>query len=139
MTGIPERELSILLHSSRYNLAPFDSGDVELNDYLKNDALREQKEFLSKTHLCFYRDRVAGFISMAADSVQVKRDKLDPSQIIDECEYLAVDPKDGALKFYEKFGFRFWTKSTYPVFIAPADLAPLRTWANSSLKNGSQV
>jgi GNAT superfamily N-acetyltransferase len=103
MTGIPERELSILLLSSRYDLSPFDSGDAELNDFLKNDALREQKEFLSKTHLCFYRDRVAGFISMAADSVQAKKDKLDPSQIIDDCEYpvypciliarLAVDKK----------------------------------------------
>jgi hypothetical protein len=43
MTGIPERELSILLHSSRYDLSPFDSGDAELYDFLKNDALREQK------------------------------------------------------------------------------------------------
>ncbi len=87
MIGIPERELSVLLHSSRYDLSPFDSGDADLNDFLKNDALREQKEFLSKTHLCFYRDRVAGFISMAADSVQAKKDKLDPSQIIGDCEY----------------------------------------------------
>ncbi|MHC1688178.1 MAG: GNAT family N-acetyltransferase [Methanothrix sp.] len=166
MTGILERELSILLLSSRYNLAPFDSGDAELNEFLSNDALEEQNEFLSKTHLCFYRDRVAGFISMAADSVQVKRDKLDPSQIIDECEYpaypciliarlavdkklhgygvgsyllslaigyamesplgcryLAVDPKDGALKFYEKFGFRFWTKSQRRMFLNLRDVA----------------
>jgi len=166
MTGIPERELSILLLSSRYDLSPFDSGDAELNDFLKNDALREQTEFLSKTHLCFYRDRVAGFISMAADSVQVKRDKLDPSQIIDECEYpaypciliarlavdknlhgydvgsyhlalaigyamesplgcryLAVDPKDGALGFYEKFGFRFWTKSQHRMFLNLRDMS----------------
>ncbi len=86
MTGIPERELGIVLLSPRYNLSPFDSGDAELNDFLQHDALREQIEFLSKTHLCFYRDRIAGFISMAADSVQVKKDKLDPSQLIDDCE-----------------------------------------------------
>jgi hypothetical protein len=89
MTGIPERELSIVLLSSRYDLSPFDSGDAELNDSLMHDALREQIEFLSKTHLCFYKDRIAGFISMAADSVQVKKDKLDPSQFIDDCEYPA--------------------------------------------------
>ncbi|MDD2836246.1 MAG: GNAT family N-acetyltransferase [Methanothrix sp.] len=166
MTGIPERELSILLLSSRYDLSPFDSGDAELNDFLKNDALREQKEFLSKTHLCFYRDRVAGFISMAADSVQIKKDKLDPSQIIDDCEYpvypciliarlavdkklhgygigsyllslavgyamesplgcryLAVDPKDGAVAFYEKIGFRFWTKSQHRMFLNLRDIS----------------
>jgi hypothetical protein len=141
MTGIPEKELSVLLHSSRYDLSQFDSGDTELNDFLKNDALREQNEFLSKTHLCFYRDRVAGFISMVADSVQAKKDKLDPSQIIEGCEYpgvgsyllslaigyamesplgcryLAVDPKNGALEFYEKTGFRFWTKSQRRMFL----------------------
>ena len=47
MTGIPERELTILLLSSRYDLSSFDSGDAKLNDFLKNDALREQKEFHS--------------------------------------------------------------------------------------------
>ncbi|MFA6372288.1 MAG: GNAT family N-acetyltransferase [Methanothrix sp.] len=180
MTGIAERELSILLLSSRYDLSPFDSGDAELNDFLKNDALREQKEFLSKTHLCFYRDRVAGFISMAADSVQAKKDKLDPSQIIDDCEYpvypciliarlavdkklhgygvgsyllslavgyamesplgcryLAVDPKDGALEFYEKIDLIFTTllfrspfnlfqilaSATFPSFLLPVPQA----------------
>ncbi len=166
MTGILERELSILLLSSRYDLSPFDSGNVELNAFLKNDALHEQEEFLSKTHLCFYRDRVAGFISMAAASVQVKKDKLDPRQIIDDCEYpaypciliarlavdkklqghgigsyllslaigyvmesplgcryLAVDPKDDALEFYEKIGFRFWTKSQSRMFLNLRDVS----------------
>ena len=33
MIGIPERELSIVLLSSRYNLALFDSGDADLNDF----------------------------------------------------------------------------------------------------------
>jgi len=89
MTGIPERELGIVLLSPRYDLSPFDSGDAELNDFLKHDALREQNEFLSKTHLCFYRDRVAGFISMAADSVQVNKDKLDPCQVVNDCGYPA--------------------------------------------------
>ena len=128
--------------------------------------MREQKEFLSKTHLCFYRDRVAGFISMAADSVQAKKDKLDLSQISDDCEYpvdpciliarlavdkklhgygvgsyllslavgyamesplgcryLAVYPKDGALEFYEKIGFRFWTKSQRRMFLNLRDVS----------------
>jgi GNAT superfamily N-acetyltransferase len=166
MKGIAERELSILLLSYRYNLDPFDSCDDELNDFLKNDALQEQNEFLSKTHLCFYRDRIAGFISMSADSVQVKRDKLDPSQIIDDCEYpaypciliarlavdkrlhgygigsylvslaigyalesplgcryLAVDPKDDAIEFYERIGFKFWTRSRRRMFLNLKELS----------------
>jgi hypothetical protein len=37
--------------------------------------------------LFFDRDCIAGFISMASDSIQAKKDKLDPSQIIYDCEY----------------------------------------------------
>jgi len=87
MEHIPEKELSIELLNARYNLAPFDSDDKELNDFLKNDALREQDMLLSKTHLCFYRDQVAGFITLAADSIRIDRDKLDTSQVIDSCDY----------------------------------------------------
>ena len=98
MEKIPEKELSIEILNARYNLAPFDSGSAELNDFLKNDALKEQQELLSKTHLCFYKDRVAGFITLTADSVQVrlppKKDgkrelNLDESQLIDDCNYPA--------------------------------------------------
>jgi len=42
MERISERALSIELLNARnakYALAPFDSGDEELNDFLKNDAL----------------------------------------------------------------------------------------------------
>lgn len=97
MERIPEEELSVELLNARYILAPFDSGSSELNDFLKHDALKEQHELLSKTHLCFYRDRVAGFITLTADSVQVrlppkdgKRElNLDESQLIDDCNYPA--------------------------------------------------
>lgn len=111
MEKIPEKELSIEILNARYNIAPFDSGSAELNDFLKNDALKEQHELLSKTHLCFYKDRVAGFITLTADSVQVrlpikngKREfNLDKSQLVEDCNYpaypciliarLAVDKK----------------------------------------------
>ena len=49
MEKIPEKELSIEILNARYNLAPFDSGSTELNNFLKNDALKEQHELLSKT------------------------------------------------------------------------------------------
>jgi GNAT superfamily N-acetyltransferase len=89
MDQIGKDELSIELLSTRYDLSPFDSGNPELDDFLKNDALKEQQELLSKTHLCFYKNHVAGFITLAADSIRVKKDKLDGSQIIEDCEYPA--------------------------------------------------
>lgn len=89
MEHILDKEFSVELLNVRFNIALFDSGDEDLNDYLKNDALREQDMLLSKTHLCFYRDKVAGFITLAADSIRLDKDKLNESQIIDSCDYPA--------------------------------------------------
>lgn len=89
MDPISEDELSIEPLNARYNLSLFDSGNSELDDFFKNDALKEQRELLSKTHLCFYKNHVAGYITLTADSIRVKKDKLDKSQIIEGCEYPA--------------------------------------------------
>jgi GNAT superfamily N-acetyltransferase len=89
MNPISEDELGIERLSAKYNLSLFDSGSAELDDFLKNDALKEQQELLSKTHLCFYKNHVAGFITLTADSIRVKKDKLDESQIVENCEYPA--------------------------------------------------
>jgi GNAT superfamily N-acetyltransferase len=169
MERIPERALSIELlnvRNAKYTLAPFDSGDEELDDFLKNDALKEQQLLLSRTHLCFYKDHLAGFITLAADSIRLEKDRLDPSQHIEGCDYpaypciliarlavdkrlqghsigsyllmlaigfalegplgcryLSVDPKEGAAKFYEKVGFRYWTKSKRRMYLNMMDVA----------------
>ncbi|AET63592.1 GNAT family N-acetyltransferase [Methanothrix harundinacea] len=89
MDPISEDELGIELLNARYNLSLFNSGDAELDDFLKNDALKEQQELLSKTHLCFYKNHVAGFFTITADSIRVKKDRLDESQIVEDSEYPA--------------------------------------------------
>jgi GNAT superfamily N-acetyltransferase len=169
MERIPERAISIELLNTRnakYTLAPFDSGDEELNDFLKNDSLKEQQFLLSRTHLCFYKDHITGFITLAADSIRLDKDKLDDSQRIYGCDYpaypciliarlatdkrlqghgigsyllslaigfalegplgcryLSVDPKDGAVEFYKKCGFRYWTKSKRRMYLNMMDVA----------------
>lgn len=91
MDQISHDELSIEILNARFDLSGFDSGDSpeddELDNFLKKDALKEQQLLLSRTHLCFYKDHVAGFISLAADSVRL--DKLDRAQHIDGIEYPA--------------------------------------------------
>ena len=39
------------------------------------------------------------------------------------CRYLSVDPKENAAKFYEKFGFRYWTKSKSRMYLNMRDVA----------------
>jgi GNAT superfamily N-acetyltransferase len=185
MEHIPEKAFSIELlnaRNARYTLDSFDSGDADLNDFLKHDALSEQHLLLSRTHLCFYKDHVAGFITLAADSIRLDKDKLDPSQHIPGCayraypciliarlavdkrlhdhgigsyllqlaigfalegplgcRYLSVDPKEKAAKFYEKIGFRYWTKSKHRMYLNMMDVAQqlepeesLDPWAEES-------
>jgi hypothetical protein len=89
MEPIPERALitEVLNARNAKLLAPFDSGNEELNDFIINDALNEQRLLLSRTHLCFYKDHVVGFITLAADSIRIDKDKLEASQHIDGCDY----------------------------------------------------
>jgi GNAT superfamily N-acetyltransferase len=185
MEHIPEKALSIELLNARnakYALESFDSDDDDLNDFLKSDALNEQRLLLSRTHLCFYKNHVAGFITLAADSIRLEKDKLDASQHIDGCDYpaypciliarlaadkrlqrrgigghllmlaigfalegplgcryLSVDPKESAVEFYEKIGFRYWTKSKRRMYLNMMDVAQqlepdesLDPWADES-------
>ncbi len=39
------------------------------------------------------------------------------------CRYLAVDPKNDAVKFYEKVGFGYWTKNKRRMFLNMRDVA----------------
>jgi len=82
---ISPEELSIEPLSARFNLSPFDSGDEDLNEFLKQDALGEQQILLNKTHICFCRDHVAGYIALVADSVRV--DRLDDDECSDISKY----------------------------------------------------
>jgi hypothetical protein len=85
---ISPEELSIEPLSARFNLSPFDSGDDDLNEFLKEDALGEQQILLNKTHICFCRDRAAGYIALVADSVRV--DRLDDDECPDIGKYLSL-------------------------------------------------
>ena len=39
------------------------------------------------------------------------------------CRYISVDPKETALEFYEKIGFRYWTKSKRRMYLNMMDVA----------------
>jgi hypothetical protein len=83
----PERAFGVELLNARYDLTNFDSGDEELNDFLKNETIVEQQNRLRKTHLCFHKDRIAEFITLTADSIRIKKDQLNRSQLIEDCDY----------------------------------------------------
>lgn len=80
LLGEPE----IVLLSEEHELASFQSTNADLNDFLKNDSRKDQKNLITKTYLCFSNGTIIGFFSMLADTIEV--------QAIDEGDRVADYP-----------------------------------------------
>jgi hypothetical protein len=52
-----------------HNVAGFDCGDSDLNDFLKSDAAKYQADHLSHTRLAFLRGDLVGYITLLADCI----------------------------------------------------------------------
>lgn len=69
---IPDSELHTEPLNNNHNLSSFSCLSQELNDFLKNDALNDQKNMISRTSLCFWKDKLAGFFTLIADTIEAK-------------------------------------------------------------------
>ncbi len=72
MEKISYSELQNVPLTNRHNLVYFESANADLNDFLKNDALTDQEEMVSKTFLCCWNKSIVGYISMVTDTLEVK-------------------------------------------------------------------
>ncbi|MFA4936001.1 MAG: GNAT family N-acetyltransferase [Candidatus Methanoperedens sp.] len=81
MEQIHYNELKIEPLTERHELIFFDSNNLELNDFLKNDALGDQENMTSRTYLCFWDKSIVGYLTLVADTLEVegvdKSDKID--------------------------------------------------------------
>jgi GNAT superfamily N-acetyltransferase len=69
---IPDSELYIVPLDKSHNLSSFNCLSPELNDFLKNDALDDQINMISRTGLCFWKDKFVGFVALIADTIEAK-------------------------------------------------------------------
>ena len=51
-------ELRIVSYTERHDVSRFNSTVKELNDFLKEDALENQHELISKTYLCCHSNQL---------------------------------------------------------------------------------
>lgn len=81
-------ELEIVPLTVRHETAAFDSKNDDLNEFLRNDALRDQEAMINKTYLCFWKKSFVGYFSILADTIEV----------------LAIDENDGVKGYpYHKY------------------------------------
>ncbi len=52
-------------------LAYFDCGDSDMNEFLREESLDQQMQNLSKTYLLYYMGELAAFCSICADSIKL--------------------------------------------------------------------
>lgn len=64
-------------------MSNFECDSEDLNDFLKNDALKQQKEKLNLTKLITCDDEIIGFVSLLTDSMKLKllRDEIEKEKI----------------------------------------------------------
>jgi hypothetical protein len=67
-----DNELIILPLDEADDLSSFNCDSEELNDFLKTNALVDQKNLVNRIQLCFYNESLAGFYSLAADTIETK-------------------------------------------------------------------
>ncbi len=72
MAQIPYGELQIIQLTKGHDLNSFNSTSEELNDFLKNHALIDQDALISMSYLCYWKKILVGFVSLAADTLDVK-------------------------------------------------------------------
>ena len=124
-------ELQIVPYLKRCKVSGFESTSPELDEFLKEDALKNQEELLSKTYLCYYSSRLVGYVTFTTDIIKKKEVQEEENIEIPYKEYpaikiarLAVDTRyerrgvgrflllaavGKALKISEEVGCRFIT------------------------------
>ena len=61
--------------TNEHDLSDFDCGDDELNNFLREDALKLQKSKLSLTKLVICDGKIIGYISLLTDGIMIKKIK----------------------------------------------------------------
>ena len=59
--------------TDKHDLSYFDCGDEELNNFLKEDALKLQKSKLSLTKLIACNGKIVGYFSVLTDGIMIKK------------------------------------------------------------------
>ncbi len=73
--AIPIEQLSIVPLNEGMNLSGFCCQDKDLEAFLKEDALTYQKAKLAATYLCLFQNGVAGYVTLATDSIKLNDDE----------------------------------------------------------------
>lgn len=73
-------KVKVVRLSKIYDLAKFDCGETDLNEFIKQDALKYEQSRLATTYLLIYEDKFVGFFSLVNDSIRLMEDEKDDKE-----------------------------------------------------------
>ncbi|WP_367344147.1 GNAT family N-acetyltransferase [Methanomethylovorans sp.] len=85
MTLNDSSELVTFPLSKRTDVSSFHCTNKDLNDFLKNDSLRNQEQLINKTYICYYQKHLVGYFTLTTDTIHVK--SIDSSDCVDDFPY----------------------------------------------------
>ncbi|VVB81927.1 Acetyltransferase (GNAT) domain protein [uncultured archaeon] len=76
MSLINPNELKIQQLAPFHEVSSFDCANADLNDFIKNDALKQQAEDqMSKTYLVICGNKIVGFFTLLTDTIKLKKEE----------------------------------------------------------------
>ena len=86
--------------SSKHDLSNFKCASDDLNDFIKNDALRQQEMNLNITQLAICDGEIIGFVSILTDTIKIKtiEDKSLKEEMKNELNVVGEDNTLPAIK-----------------------------------------
>lgn len=86
--------------TEEHDLSQFESDSKDLNDFLKNDALKQQNSKLNLTKLIVCDGKIIGFASLLTDTISLKdvRDDIVVKDIKDQLNYTSKKNRMPAIK-----------------------------------------
>ena len=85
-----DNELLVVLYTERHDVSRFDSAAKELNDFLKEDALKNQKDSISVTYLCYHSNQLVGYVTLITDIIRKRDVQRDERIEVPYDEYPAI-------------------------------------------------
>lgn len=93
--------------SPDHDLFSFDCGDKDLNEFLREDALRYQEQLIAKTYVVIYLQKIIAFFSVMNDSLKLNiEETMSTPRLRRLHEYPAIKiGRLGVDKQYKQKGF----------------------------------
>ena len=70
-------EIEIIIHAGVRDLTKFDCGNEDLNEFLRDDSLKQQNAMLNITYLVIYREEIIGYFTLSTDNIKLSNLKKE--------------------------------------------------------------